>query len=299
MLRITFIFCLLISTLNTQAQGIKPYVLALESTEKINIVKDKMVSNLKKNGIEIEGQYQPANDLNNWILIVTSKELIDAVSQIGGLTAFASTLRIGISSENGKTSVIYTYPQYWGNSYFQNKFDSVLINYDKFSTKLIKSFKETGNFIGKPIGSNSGISIKELRKYRYSSNMPSFDETIELEEFESHDLALSSILKSIRGQASDISVIYKISIPNQELVLFGFALSGENGEATILKQLEQENHKNTIFFPYEVLVMGKTVHILNPEYRIPISFPDLNSNSLNRILPLSKKIHELLDQVIR
>ena len=46
------------------AQGLNPYVLGFETTESVADVKDKVVNNLEKNGLEVVGQYQPAEDEN-------------------------------------------------------------------------------------------------------------------------------------------------------------------------------------------------------------------------------------------
>ena len=290
---------LILSIQGISAQNLKPYLLAIESTESVRIVKEKVVTALNGNGIEIVGEYMPAIDQNRWIIVFSSNELIGAVKNIGGISGFASTLRIGITKEQGKTVVSYTQPRYWGNAYFQKNFDKVSTQYQTLSTKLERAFSEVGVYKGTEFGSEDGISAEELRKYHYMFGMPYFDDTIELADFDSYNAAIQHIDSKIKSGVSNLKEVYKISIPGKELTLYGFALSGSDGEENFLPIIDIGEPKHTAFLPYEMLVIGNEVHMLHGRFRIALSFPDLTMGTFTKIMSTPGDIEDLLEQVVK
>ena len=281
------------------AQNIKPYVLALETTDNMSEIKDKISLNLQQNGIEVVGQYQPANDPNRWIFIFTSSELKSAVKEVGELTGFAASLRLAITSENGKTLVSYTNPVYWGNAYFRKDFPKVSSNYTKLSSKLKSAMEATGSFKNSPFGSEDGLSEKDLRKYHYMFAMPYFDDTVELASFNSYKTATNTIETAAKEKNSNLEMLYKIEIPGKDLALYGFGIKGEKGEAKFLPIIDIGSPKHTAFLPYEVLVMGNEVHILHGRYRIAIAFPDLTMGTFRKIMSTPGDIEDSLKQLVK
>lgn len=281
------------------AQNLSPYILGFETSETITSIQEKITNQLDFNGIKVVGKYQPANDKNRLIIVFTSTELENAVKTIGGLTGFAVTLRIGITNENGKTIVSYTNPFYWGNAYFRTDFDKVSGNYTALDGRLEKAMKASGEFIGKPFGSRHGLSEKTLRKYYYMFAMPYFDDVIELAGFDSYAAALDKIESDLKKGVSDVTMIYKVAIPGQELTLYGFALSGEKGENKFLPVIDIGQPKHTAFLPYEVLVTGNKVLMLHGRYRIALSFPDLTMMTFTKIMSTPGNIENLLKQLVK
>lgn len=279
-------------------QNLKPYILGVESSASVSSIKGKLKANLKNNSIQVVGEYQPASDNNRWIIVFTSPELKSAVKSVGGLTGFASTLRVAITRENGKTLVSYTNPTYWGNAYFQDNFPKVSINYSTLSTHLENAMKQTGTFIGTPFGSETGLSIKDLRDYHYMMGMPYFDDTVELEDFDSYNAALAKVDASVKSGTPNLKMVYKVSIPGKDLTLYGFGLSGENGESQFMPIIDGGSPKHTAFLPYEVLVMGDEVHILHGRFRIALAFPDLTMGTFSKIMSTPGAIEELLEQLV-
>jgi len=294
-----FILILMLPLQWASAQGLSPYVLGFETAESIAEVKGKVVANLKKNGLEVIGQYQPAADETRWILVFTCDELKSAVTSVGGLTGFAASLRVGITREDDKTVVSYTAPDYWGNAYFRDEFDNVSDKYLQFNKRLESAMKESGEFLGIPFGSEEGLEIEKLRKYHYKFGMPYFDDTKELEEFESYQEALDKVEEAIKIGVPDVELVYKLKIPNQDLTLYGFALSGEDGEGMFLPKIDISDPKHTAFLPYEVLVMGNQVHMLHGRFRIAIAFPDLKMGTFTKIMSTPGNIQDLLEQLVQ
>jgi len=296
---IKIILLLLLSSHFISAQNLSPYTLGFETNETISNISKKLSSNLELDGINVVGNYQPANDKNRFIIVFSSPELESAVKKIGGLSGFASTLRIGITSENGKTIVSYTNPNYWGNAYFRNDFDKVSSNYLTLTKHLESAMKASGSFVGKAFGSKKGLPVSELRKYHYMFGMPYFDDTVELGTFSNYNAAVAKIDSSIKKGNPSVKMIYKVSIPGQELTLYGFALSGENGEGKFLPIIDTGSPKQTAFLPYEVLVIGNKVQILHGRFRIALSFPDLTMGTFSKIMSTPGNIESLLKQVVK
>ena len=56
------------------AQNLKPYIVGFETTESVKNTQEKVVKQLENNGIKVVGQYQPANDKNRAIIVISSLE---------------------------------------------------------------------------------------------------------------------------------------------------------------------------------------------------------------------------------
>lgn len=281
------------------AQSLKPYIIGVKSTESVSDIKLIVLDNLAKNGIEVVGQYQPANDKNRWIIIFTSDELESAIKKVGGITGFAAILRIGITSENGKTLVTYTNPSYWGNAYFRDDYPKVSSLYITLSNHLIRSLKASGIWVGTTFGSEKGVSTETLRKYHYMMGMPYFDDTVLLESFDSYQSAISKIESSIEKGVPNIKQVYKVKIPGKNISIYGFAISGEKGESKFLPIVDIDNPKHTAFLPYEILVMDGEVHMLHGRYRIALSFPDLTMGTFSKIMSTPGDIEDSLLQIVK
>ena len=299
MKRTAFIFLVLLPLNLAIAQNLKPYVLGFESTESTTATREKVVKNLELNGINIAGQYQPANDKNRFILVITSPELENAVKKTGGLTGFAASLRVAFTNENGKTVVSYTNPPYWGNAYFRNEFDNVSSNYAALSLKLEKAMKASGDFSGKQFGSKQGLSVKDLRKYHYMIAMPYFEDVVQLGATDSYASTVAKIDANLKKGIAGVKMVSRIVIPGKEMTLYSFALSGEKGESKFLPIIDIGLPKQTAFLPYEVLVSGKKALMLHGRYRIALSFPDLTMGTFTKIMSAPGDIETLLKQIMK
>lgn len=293
----TFLLMLVLSVQVTFSQELKPYILGTESNESISVLKEKVETALTQNGMEVLGQYQPAGDENRWVIVFSSPELKDAVKEVGGLTGFAAALRLGITFENGKNDITYTNPAYWGNAYFRDDFDEVSSNYAALTAKLESAMRTIGTYQGTSFGSEKGLSTKDLRKYRYMIGMPRFDDPVELADLGNYQAATAKI-ESSANNTPNVSLVYQISIPEEEITLYGFGLSGEDGEANFLPKIDITNPEHTAFLPYDVLVTGGEVLMLHGRYRIALSFPDLTMGTFTKIMSTPGNIEDLLKQLV-
>ena len=278
-------------------QSLKPYILGLKSESKLDQIKAELTTHLNSEGIDVLGEYAPAEDPDRWVMVISSDDLIDAVKQVNGLTAFAATLRIAITREDDKHAISYTNPSYWGNAYFRSDFSKVETNYKSLESKIIIAIIKLGNYEGTAFGSEKGVEIEDLRKYRYMFGMPRFDDTVELGKFSNYDEAITRIEANISSGKANIKHVYSIEIPGQKLKLYGFALLGEDGESSFLPKIDITNPKHTAFLPYEALVVDGKVFMLHGRYRIALSFPDLTMGTFTKIMSTPGDIKDLLKTI--
>ncbi len=258
-----------------------------------------MVKQLETNGIQVVGKYQPANDKNRYVVVITSPELISAVKKTGGLTGFAGTLRIGLTSENGKTVVSYTNPLYWGNAYFRDDFDKVFILYATLKAHLEMAMKASGNFDGSAFGSEKGLSEKDLRKYHYMMAMPYFNDVVELGKFGSYTDAVEKIEANLKKGVPGVAMVSAANFPGMELTLYNLALTAPEGESKFMPTIDIGHPQHTAFLPYEILVSGNQVVMLHGRYRIALSFPDLTMGTFTKIMSTPGYIEDQFKQVVQ
>ena len=230
-------------------------------------------------------------------MVVTHPELTKSVKTIGGLTGFATTLRVAATQQEGVLNLSYTNPPYWGNAYYRNEYDKVSASYDQVAEAFSASFKSIGTFVGQPFGSEKGEEVEKLRKYKYMFGMPYFDETKVLGEFDDHEAAVKTIDASLKSGKPGTRLVYKVSVPGEDLTLYGIALSGEKGEENFMPKIDITEPKHTAFLPYEILVMNGEVHMLHGRFRIALSFPDLTMGTFTKIMSTPGDIQDLMEQL--
>jgi hypothetical protein len=298
MKRIVLLISIVFIYFGSYAQTLKPYIIGITSNKTINDLSASVIKALETNHFTVVGFYTPANDETRKIIVLSHKELINAVVLKGGLRGFAATLRLAITVEDGKTIVSYTNPEYWGRAYFQNSYEDVVANYKIVSTNFIESMKAVGSYDGTPFGSEKGLSAKDLLKYHYMMGMPYFDDAVELESFDSQTKAIKKIEANLMKGVPYVKQVYKVEIPNKDIVLYGFALSGEDGESNFLPIIDISNPKHTAFLPYEVLVMDGEVYMLHGRFRIAIAFPDLSMGTFTKIMSTPGNIEDMLEKLV-
>ena len=298
MKRLIPIFLMLLAGFTATSQVLKPYILAATASGSIDDVKAQVKSGLEGAGFNVVGEYMPADDATRWVIIVSHSALDNAVKTVGGLTGFASTLRVGITKEDNIINISYTNPPYWGNAYFRDDFEKVTGDYTKVEAAFKKAMANTGDIKGTSFGSEEGEEIDDLRDYHYMFMMPYFDETNEFGEFDTHQAAIDKIENSLKWGKSGVKLVYRHDVPGTKLTLYGFALSGEDGEAKFLPIIDISTPKHSAFLPYELLVKDNEVHMLHGKFRIALSFPDLTMGTFTKIMSTPGNIEDLLKQLV-
>ena len=279
---------------NIHAQNLKPYIMGASSGKAMDQVISELKANLEGEGLSVLGEFSPANDPDRWVMVVSSSGLVDAVKQVGGMTGLAAALRVGLTTVEDKVMISYTNPAYWGNAYYRSDYPDVEQHFVAITASLDAAAKNTGEFIGETFGSEKGVEVDDLRKYRYMFGMPRFDDPVELNTFPSFEDATTKIDGNISAGVKDVSLVYAIEIPYERLKLYGFALGGEKGETAFLPKIDISDPKHTAFLPYEILVMDGRVIMLHGRYRIALSFPDLSMGTFTKIMSTPGDIKDML-----
>ena len=275
----------------TGSAQLKPYTLAAESSKDLPTIEKEVRSRLAAEGFDVVGSYSPATEIERRVLIITTEDLLSTVSDLGGLNGFLSALRVGLTRENGISSVSYTTPEYWGNAYLGSSYDEVEGLIESLQNDLSSALSDGTE---SQYGSKSGLEAEKLRKYNYMMGMPRFEDTELLATFDSHSQAIQTIESNLDKTADNIELVYSIPIPNSDLVLYGFGLAGEEGEGSFMPVIDKDSPRHTAFLPYEMLVSGTEVHMLHGRYRIALSFPDLKMGTFMKIVSTPKDIKRRL-----
>jgi hypothetical protein len=277
-------------------QELKPYIMGAQSSEALDVVRDKTSQALVAAGFTILGEYQPAMDEMRWVYVVNSTEMIEAVQEIGDLTGFAAALRVGLTVENDTVNISYTNPIYLGNAYFQKKFSDVEAKFLTVQDSLKKAMADLGTVRDEAFGAEKGMTPKAIGRYHYMFGMEYFEDVVELTEFSSYSVG-KSIIESKISKGGDTKLVYAYEVPDQELKLYGIALSGEAGEEHFLPIIDISTPKHTAFLPYEILLMGNTAVMMHGRYRIALAFPDLTMTTFSKIISTPGAIEDLMRSV--
>lgn len=278
----------------TGSAQLKPYTLASESSKDLSAVEQDVRSNLAAEGFEVIGSYSPSTEIERRVLIITREDLLSMVSDLGGLNGFMSALRVGITRENGVSSVSYTTPEYWGNAYLRSSYEQVEALVKSVQNDLTSALSDGTE---SQFGSKSGLEAEKLRKYKYMMGMPRFEDTELLATFDSHTQAVQTIESNIEKSTDNIELVYSIPLPDSDQVLYGFGLAGEEGEGSFMPVIDLTSPRHTAFLPYEMLVSGNEVHMLHGRYRIALSFPDLKMGTFMKIVSTPKDIKSQLGAI--
>lgn len=298
MKRILILISIICFPIISIAQMYQPYTIGIKSDKTIIEIKKTVESALETHMLTVVGQYMPAKDSKRWVFVVTHPDLKGAAELEGGLRGFAATLRVAISEEEGKSIISYTSPEYWGRGYYQDSFDKVSKHYEKVDLAFKNAMKAIGEYDGTGFGSKKGLDAKDLSKYHYMMGMPYFDDTEELASFDKQEEAIKKIDANLKKGVLNLKQVYKIEIPNRKMTLYGFELSGEDGEDKFLPIIDISSPKHTAFLPYEVLVVDGEVHMLHGRFRIAIAFPDLTMGTFTKIMSTPGDIEDMLEKLV-
>ena len=275
------------------SQTYKPYVLAgsVDNSD-IKSIQSAVVDQLKANGFVLLGSYNPMQKGTRILIAVSHPSLQKAVETTGGLTGFASVLRVALTQSGSKIDISYTNPHYWAAAYFQKQYTTISTSIDEVAQAFASAFSAYGP--SSEFGSKKGVSLKELQKYHYMLGMPYFEDNVVLGKFASFSEAVSHIDNQFAQKVPNLIKVYEKSIPAKKIKLYGVGLAGDKGEATFMPTIDISEPKHTAFLPYEVLVYDNQVYMLHGRFRIALSFPDLTMGTFMKIVSTPGNIEEML-----
>ena len=266
------------------ADGLDPYILAGIDQGTRQEVQARVEERLVAEDFEVLGSYSPAGEEQLGVVCVTSEQLKASAAKSGGLLGFAAVLRVGLSQTDNGVEVSYTNPIYRGNAYYRKEFPQVEETYNLLDQQFRKAFADLPEIRFEAFGSKQGISAKKLQKYHYMIVMPYFDDVVNLDSGSSYEDAVARIESRAAAEDSVVKIVYSIKFPEQEMALYGTALTGENGETKFLPKIDFKEPRHIPFLPYEMLVLKDKVVSLHGKYRIALSFPDLSMGTFMKIV---------------
>ncbi len=284
-----FRFVLLLAVLLLSVSAIaeemyRPFVLGSSGAGSVKEAAAKAKSDLEGKGFEIVGEYAPY--AGAYVLAVTNDSLKKgaAMSEFGG---YGVVQRVSITEVDGKIQVSYTNPEWMANMYRMS------IDLADVSVALASALGKVEDF-----GVESARNGASLKKYHYMMMMPYFDDQIKLEDFDSHQAALSAVDAGLAKGKAGVSKVFRVAVPGKDEVLYGVAISqGDGGDKKVMEITDTNPLRHTAHLPYEMLVSGDTVYMLHGKFRIAQSFPDLSMGTFMRISGAPDGIEAVLKEV--
>lgn len=269
------LFILLILTVTGFVPGyaysetrLKPFILAETiNSSSLDALSKTTRNKLRKNGFEVLGEYTPY--ANTRILVISNTELRRQASrsEYGG---YGAVQRVAISKTPTNFQISYTNPAYMAQAY-RMKSDLNHIA-DKLATALGRK---------QSFGSKQGLTVQELRKYRYEVLMPYFTDRMQLADYNTQQEAIDYIERSLKKNTEGVKKVYRIDIPGKQETVIGVQLTGRkkddcSSDQYIMSRVDFGLLKASAHLPYEIMISNGHVYALFAEFRIAISFPDLS-----------------------
>ena len=224
----------------------------------------ELKSKLKKNGFEIVATSSILN--KHTIITITNFEL-------KATNSYMSTLQINVNMNEIRVQN----PSYLAAAYLGNKF-----KYGQFK-KTINALENTLTQLN---SSKQTIHLSNLIHYNFMYGMPFLEDTISIKK--SNDLIGRVTKKNTKH------ILYTLKLPNGS-ILVGHKLRGKIDN--FLTKLGQE--KNSQLFPYESMIKGDEVTILDPKYYLALSLPQLSMGEFMKISSVPSEIEDDIKKVYK
>lgn len=243
-----------------------PYILAFDGAAEFSLKLKEVRERLTSNGFDIIGEYPVYEE--GTVLVFTNDTIIGlaARTEMGG---YGAAMRVSVVKNGDNVQVAYVNPTYMAHIY---RMDTKLSATEFGLDEALDSIK--------PFGTKK-LTVKKLRKYRYTFGMEYFTDPYELGEFTSHDEAVRHVEDGLAENATGIGKIYRLDIPGREEVVFGVSMTAPNEEMLPMDDKHQmgvvdfDKLKQTAYLPYEVMVRGNQVVALHMRFRMAAYFPGL------------------------
>jgi len=272
-------------------QSFSPFVKTSPQEKSINDLSAEISAGLvSKNFVEI-GKYNPMQSDDMLVITFTRDDLQKASLTFEDRGALASVLKIGLQKTSDGVIVSLQNPMYMFYAYFREDIEkqlNVLKGIDRDAKMVLSdSFGKLTNFGGE-------LETEKLMKYHYKVMMPYFDDPVELETYASFKEGLSHIQAKLANSNTVMKVYEQIQM-EKEVAVFGLAFNdNEKGEAKYLPIIG-ESHLAAL--PYEIILEGKEVTMLQGKYRIALYWPELTMGTFMKIMSTPGDIEDAFKSV--
>jgi len=221
-------------------------------TQSIETIKAKLI----ENGFTILATTNIIKGHN--IITITNDEL-------KATNSYMATLQVNVSD----SEVRVQNPSYLGAAYLGENY-----HYGKFKTTVNALEKAFGTLKG----SNQKADFSDLPDFNFMMGMPKLGDSITIEEGQ-------GLATKVTGGNRHIA--YTLILPNG-LILVGHKLQEKTNK--FLKTLNQE--QNAQILPYESMVYGNAVQMLDPKYYLALSLPLLSMGEFMEIASIPDQIEK-------
>ncbi|MFQ6610999.1 MAG: hypothetical protein ACE5D7_09415, partial [Fidelibacterota bacterium] len=185
-------------------------------------------------------------------------------------------------------------PEYWAIAFLQDEYEREKEAVSQFTSELKHSMPRLRMRIDLGFGSARDFEESDIREYRYNFRAPYFQNAVKVGEFNNFTDAKSKLETSFGNSTANAS-IFDVNIISEKVQLIGLNLSQE---ADIFLQLDDADRKHTACMPYELLIIEDAIYMLDPRYRLAVSFPDINSKKYSKIKAIGKAIEAEINELL-
>ncbi|MEN9445317.1 MAG: hypothetical protein RIS47_2208 [Bacteroidota bacterium] len=239
---------------------------------------------------EILGEYQPSKSDAMAVIAFTRSDLVNISLQIPDMGILGNILRVGLrETSKGEIEVSLLNPEYLFYAFFRERAEDFANELSAISIDVRMALFNMGQEF-RPFGGYA--TDQELKSFRFTADMPSFDEPVLLREFNSFDEALSTIDRNLQSRKGGSLMVFKESYPAQKVAIFGVAMhDARMGEAHFLPALGEEN---LACLPYELILQDNKAYILHGRYRLPLFWTNVSIRTHQKLYKTPRDIEETM-----
>lgn len=281
------ILLLLLSGCAQLSWAISPYVKAdTVAPGEVAAVMSQVEKKLQAGGFNVVGKYQPVGIADSGVIVATDKEMLDAISRIGGDVIVGAGIRVGVKKDG---TVSYMNPQYWYRAYLRKNYSA-----NEGAVKSLQSRLAAALGAGAEFGGETDAD--SLAHYHYMFGMEYFEDDRDLATHASFDQAVAAVRANLARGVGNTSKVYEVVLPERKIAVFGVAMNDrESGDGAWVNRIA--GSANIAALPYEIFVVGDKTEGFYARYRIALSWPSLTMGSFTKIISTPGHIKSTLQAV--
>ena len=252
----------------------------------IQAVMSQVEKKLAGAGFSVIGKHAPVGLPGHGVLVVTDRDLLNAVRNMGGASIVGAPIRIGVKSDG---TVSYMNLEYWLRAYFRKQYPLADRSVRATQRKLARALGE-----GKPFGGD--VDRKDLGDYQYMFGMEGFesDKNMLMEHLAFED-AVQTIQENLARNVGKTAKVYEIIMPDKKIAVFGVAMNDpKEGDGWWAKTAGSDN---IAALPYEIYVVNNKASHLFARFRIALGWPEVGMGTFMRIVDAPGIIRDTLTSV--
>ncbi len=286
----------------TQAQttpGLKPYILIGESGKSLETTTSDIIRSMFMNDFEVLGKYQPAGYPDHYIFIITNPDLAKVGASGIPNSELISAIRLGLVRKGDFTYLSCQNLEYWGGAYLGENYPDFQPIFQKFMKDLTLALPKLRMKAWIDIGSEAGVTEAFLPEYHFTQKKSVFsfkkilpvtiNSKITLASFDSYSSAVNAVEKKLAN--SGIELIFSQTFPKSKTAVYGIGLPSS---FKLPDTLYNSDTRHAAFFPYEIVIQGNDLILQNPQYKIPLGFPDISTADFKQLEDWTLQFEALL-----